>query len=254
MGSMAEQPKRFRGVLPLLLVAAAMLLLSVTAFDPTVGGSSRRATSPLEKRAEGLEGRLAESPGDRRLLRATTQAWIAAGNARLARIDTRTQPIPSAVNRALRTGLRVWNRYLRETKGEADADIAEQAGDTFFKLVEIGSTNPEVAKANAAGAARALRIAGKHRPTLYTLSNLAIYEYFNGRYAAGDRAGAGAAAAGSRAEARVVWDQLDEYRERGERFVGQVRGGMRALAESGRDELKEPIKGYGSPAGINRTE
>lgn len=230
------------------------MLLGVTVFDPTSGGSSRRPASPLEKQAEELEGQLVESPDDRRLLQATTKVWIGAGNDRLNRVDTRTQPIPSAVRRDFRTGLRAWNRYLRETKGKAGADLAEQAGDTFFKLVEIGSTDPGVAKANAVGAARALRIAGRHRPTLYTLSNLAIYEYFNGRYAAGNRAGAGAAAAGSRAEAKVVWDQLDEYRERGEKFVGRLRRGMRALAESGQDELRTPIKGYGSPAGINGAE
>lgn len=243
-----------RGVLLLLLAAVAISLLSLTAFDPTSGGSSRRLTSPLERRAEKLEGQLAESPGARRLLRATTKAWIGAGNDRLGRADTRTKPIPSAVGRDFRSGLRAWNRYLRETRGEAGADLAELAGDTFFKLVEIGSTNPEVAKANAAGAARALRIAGRHRPTLYTLSNLAIYEYFIGRYPAGNRAGAEAAAAGNRADAKVVWEQLAEYRERAEEFIGTVRSGEAALARSGKDELAAPIKGYGSPAGINGPE
>lgn len=159
--------------------------------------------------------------------------------------------MPVFTNESADGPLETWNRYLQQTDGEAGANIAELAGETFFKLVEIGTTNPSEAAANAAGAARALRIAGRQRPTLYTLSNLAVYEYFNGEYAAGDRAAMGAAEDIAKAQSKGVIAQLDEYRERSETFVRQVRRGARKLRESGEEELSSPIKGYGSPAGIN---
>jgi ribonuclease HI len=240
--------------LVLVLLIGGALLFSIGPFDTSDGGSSPRPRSALERQAERAEGQLATDHEDKKLLLAVMQAWIEAGNDRLSKVDTRTQPIPSAVSEDFGAGLRAWNHYLRQTGGKAGADIAELAGDTFFKLVEIGSTDPSEAEANAAGAARALRIAGKLRPTLYTLSNLAVYEYFDGEYAAGDRAAEGAAADIRKSESKSVIEQLDEYRERAERFNRRVKRGTETLRESDEAKLPVPIKGYGSPAGLNGVE
>lgn len=233
------------------LSVGGALLLGIGPFDRSNGGSRPRPSSALERRAERVEERLARTPDDRKLLLAAMRAWIAAGNDRLGEVDTWTQPIPGTVSEDFRDGLQAWNGYLQQTGERAGADVAELAGETFFKLVEIGTANPSEAEANAAGAARALRIAGRQQPTLFTLSNLAVYEYFNGEYAAGDRAAMGAAQDIGKSQSKGVIAQLDEYRERGETFVRQVRRGARELRESGESELAVPIKGYGSPAGIN---
>jgi hypothetical protein len=227
------------------------VLLGTGAFDS--GGSTPRPLSPLERKAQQVERRLARNPEDKQQLLATMQAWIEAGNNRLSATEYRTHPIPSAVSEDFKAGLRAWNRYLKQTGGEADAEIAELASGTFFQLVEIGSTDPGEAEANAAGAARAQRIAGKQQPTLYTLSNLATYQYFNGEYAAGDRSARGAAADVDK-RPDIVFEQLDAYRERAEKFRRRLKRGAEELRESGEEELETPIKGYGSAAGINGYE
>lgn len=89
------------------------------------------------------------------------------------------------------------------------------------------------------------------------LSNLATYEYFNGEFAAGDRAAKAAAAEVTEPgdlEPRDVIGQLNEYKERGEKFVARVKRGAEELEETGEEELENPIKGYGAPAGINGYE
>lgn len=240
-------------------MAAALLLIAV-ANGCGDGSSDPQPRSQLEKKAEQAEQRLRGKPSDTRFLLATMGAWIAAGNDWLSKVNTREQPVPSTASEDYEAGLRAWNDYLKQTRGEAQVDDAEQAGGTYFKLVEIGSTDPDEAEANAAGAAKAQKIAVKHEPSLYTLSNLAIYEYFNDEIAAGNRAAHEAAAGLPRVGAngsigrRDVIGQLNEYRERGEKFVARVRRGAKELAESGEEELETPIKGYGAPSGINGYE
>lgn len=247
----------FRAIAAILaLVVGAALFSAIRAGsdDPGVG---QRATSPHEKRAARIEKRLSLHPGDEKLLLATMYAWIGAGSEKLEQIDTRTDPIPRSAAEDYRAGLRAWNEYLRQTGGKAGAHVAVYAGEAFFAMVEIGSTDPEEAKADAAGSARALRIACKHQGDLYNLSNLAIHEYFNDEFAAGDRAARRAAEKApeeSVLKPREVIAQLNEYKERGEKFVARVKRGFKTLEETGEDALETPIKGYGAPSGINGYE
>jgi hypothetical protein len=246
-------PRAFIAVLA--LVVAGALVWAITAGSDSPSTSQRVATS-LEKKAVRVEKRLAKNPDDEKLLLATMHAWITAGSSWFENFNPAEQPIPSTVPADYRAGMRAWDRYLSQTGGEASVDNAEYAGAAFFSLVEIGSTDPSEAEANAAGAARALRIACRHERNLYNLSNLATYEYFNGEIAVGNEAAK--QAAGDTSEAGVksseVIGQLSEFRERGEKFVARVKRGKEELQESGDEELETPIKGYGAPAGINGYE
>lgn len=245
-----------------MLVAAAALLLIVQPFSgddassdrPSRASSDRLPRTPYEKRAEEIEKQLSENPKNERLLHTTTTAWIAAGNNKIRRTRFEGQLRPAGIRRDFKAGLRAWNRYLQRTGGEADANLAEQAGDSFFKLMEIGSRNLTEIEANAAGAARALRIAGRHLPTLFTLSNVAINEYFNGEFAAGDKAARGAAADVSKAQAKGVIVELREYRELAELFRGQLKQSMEQLRATGAKQLSEPLKAYASSTGLNTEE
>jgi len=250
-------PRVFIAALALLIGGALLWAITAGSDDQS---SSKRITSPLEKQAVRVEKQLAEDPGDEKLLLATMTAWIGAGSVWFEENGGSDRPIPSTVPEDYRAGLRAWNRYLRQTGGEASTDNAEYAGAAFFSLVEIGSTDPSEAQANAAGAARALRIACKHERNLLNLSNLASYEYFNGEFAAGDRAAREAAAGLPPPKGKNSFgpgdaiSQLNGYKERGEKFVARVKRGARALEESGEEELETAIKGYGSAAGINGYE
>lgn len=251
---------RFAAIAVALLAGVA--LVWVIAAD-SGGGSdnseaSRPPLSPLERKAVRVERRLEKSPTDEGLLLATMYAWVGAGNARLEDREFGDKSPPPGMAPNYRTGLRAWGRYLEETGGKAAVDDAEYAGAAYFSLVEIGSKDPEQVSADAAGAARALRIACRQRGNLFNLSNLATYEYFDGDVAAGNRAAqraaADAKASGAAIAPAAVIDQLNGYRERGEKFVARVKEGFETLEETGEDELDEPIKGYGSSAGINGGE
>jgi hypothetical protein len=237
-----------------ILVLAGVWLLSVGSFGGDEGNSSPRTLSPLEREAQRLEKQSAANPKDEKLLRATMRAWIEAGQARLTILGTRTRPIPAAIPEDFEAGLEAWNRYLGQTGGRAAAETAEVAGTTSFKLVEIGSTDPSEAEANATQAVRAMGIAARERPNLITLSDLAIYHYFNGELAAGDRAAKRAAATVDKAQAGTVLGQLREYRERAEKFLRRVERGAEELEQSGEERLDRLILAYGSPAGINGPE
>ncbi len=197
---------------------------------------------------------MTQSREDEALLLLTARRWIEAGNDRLHRISYQEQPIPSVVPEDLRRGLRAWDRYLQATGGKAPTNMAQQAGYTYFQLVEIGATDPAEAEANAAGSARAFLIASKKDHDLSTLSNVAIGQYFNGEFAAGDKTAREAAKKIKKSREWVVKQQLAEYRERAERFRDRVKKGAEELEATGEDELGVPIKGYGSRAGINGGE
>jgi hypothetical protein len=247
--------RAFIAVLGLLIVGGLLWVLTAGSDGPS---QAPRAASPQEKKAVRLEKQLAQSPEDEKLQLRTMRAWIRAGADQLEGIYLRGgEPIPDAVAEDDEAGLKVWNDYLEQAGDEANPEAAEMAGVVYFQLVEIGSKDPSKAKANAASAVRAQKIVCKHEPILYTLSDLAIYQYFNGEYAAGDRAARKAAAEESQPgglEPQDVIGQLNEYKERGEKFVARVKQGFKTLEETGEEELETPIKGYGSHAGINGYE
>jgi len=248
--------RAFIATMALAIGAAIVWTIAAGSEDSAPG---ERATSSSEREAVRLEARLAGRPDDEKLMLRTMHAWLGAGSERFMELDFSTKPIdvPESIADDYRAGLRIWNRYLTQTGGEASRDEAESAGSVFFSLVEIGSRVPGEAEADAAGAARALRIACRHGGNLFNLSNLASYSYFNGEFAAGDRAAREAAADIAEPggiEPRDVIGQLDEYRERAEKFRARLKRGAEELAESGEEELEAPIKGYGAPAGINGYE
>jgi hypothetical protein len=265
----ASRRKRY---LPWAIVAVALLAIgggllfgrSPSDGDPPSYSSDRpdydprskgRHLSRQERQAKRFEKRLAQRPADPELQLATTEAWLEAGLARLYGRDTSVETIPPLVREDLETGLRVWDSYLRQTGGTAGADIAERVGEASFLLAEIGSCDPADLEVDVARAARALRIAGRQRPILYTLSNTATYAYFNGEFARGDAAAKAAAAGFKKASRRkIVLDQLDFYRGNAEVFRRLLREANVELSESGEALLDVPLKAYSGQAGINKDD
>lgn len=242
------------GILALLL--AGVLVLIVQPFDGSDPGASPLPPTQLEKKAERVEGELAKSPENPMLQLASMRAWLGAGYDRVSRARNATQPIPSsAIAEDFKAGLRAWKAYLRQTGGEANVDNAEFAGGAYVTLLELGSADVAEIESNTAEAARALRIAGRHRPNLYTLSNVAVYEYLNGEYADGNKAARQAAAIFEEpARAAIVTEQLNAYRERAETFRGLLRKAAAELRESGNEELEEPLKAYVASGGLNEED
>lgn len=238
----------------LALLMGASLFVAVGPFNlgELVGNqASSSADEVLDEQAERIEGRLANDPGNEQLLLSLTRTRIAAGNAQIEpAAEGEVASVPPGAREDFEAAQRSWNRYLKQVGGEPSPAAAQLVAGTFFRLAESGSTTYPEVEENVAQAARAQRIAAEQQPSLGSLSTLAIYEYFDGDFSAGDRATQKAAAlAPSKAEAKSIEKQLGEYRKNAKRFVKQAQQVARQERKAGKEQLQQPFQGFGGAGG-----
>jgi hypothetical protein len=236
-------------ILALLMGGSLFLVVGPVNIASLLGNSSSssNAAKVLEEQAERIERRLAKNPSDEQLLLALTRARISAGNAQIEPVaETETPTVTTEAREEYEAGSQAWNRYLKEVKGAPNATVAQLVGATFFQLAESGSTSFGELEENVAKAAKAQRIAAEQRPSLGSLSTLAIYEYFNGNFAAGDKATKQAAAkAPGKSEATSVEKQLAEYRKRAKALQKGVQKAAKQEQKAGKEALQNPFGGVG---------
>ena len=98
---------------------------------------------------------------------------------------------------------------------------------------------------------RAQQIAAQQSPSIGSLSTLAIYEYFAGDFAAGDKAVKQTKAkATSKEEAKNVEKQLAEFRKRGKQFEKQKQETAKLQQETGKESLQNPFGGLGGASSL----
>jgi hypothetical protein len=239
----------------LALLMGGSLFLTVGPFNIAEvfeGGAAGDAGEVFEEQAERIEGRLAKDPTDEALLLALTRARISVGNAQ-TEVDPQTGvpgTPPAEAREDFDQALQAWNRYLKQAGADPNPAAAQLVASTFFGLAERGSVNLAEIEENLATAVRAQRIVAERRPNVGSLSALAIYEFFNGDFAAGDEAAERAAAgATSKPEAQNVEKQLAGYRKRAKRYVTQAEQFAKAQQKAGREQLQNPFGGFGAPPG-----
>ena len=234
-------------ILALLMGASLFLVVGPFNIGNLIGNSSSTgsAAKVLHEQAERIERRLAQNPQDEQLLLQLTRARINAGNAQIERTSETAPPVvtPEA-KKDFEAASEAWARYLKQAE-EPNAIAAQLLGSTYFQLAESSTTVGEAVEYVAKGT-RAQKIAAGESPSLGSLSTLAIYQYFNGEYAAADRTTKQAAAkAGSKTEAKGVEKQLAEYRKRSKAFAKQKKEVAKFEAESGKKSLESPFGGLG---------
>ena len=238
-------------ILALLMGASLFLVLSPINIASLIGSSnsSSSASKVFHEQAERIEGRLAKSPDDEQLLLALTRTRINAGNSQVEVTSaTETPTFTAEAKEDFNGALEAWNRYLKQTD-EPSPTVAQLVGATLLRMAEGSSTGPEASE-NVSRAVTAQRIAAEQQPSLGSLSTLAIYQYFNGEYAAGDKATKQAAAkAPSKAEAKAVEKQLAIYRKRSKAFQKQKKEAAKAQSEAGKAALQGPLGLGGVPGG-----
>jgi len=238
-------------ILALLMGASLFLVVGPFNIANLIGNSSSSSSAAkvLHEQAERIERRLAQKPKDDQLLLQLTRARINAGNAQIEQTsETAPAVIPPEAKKDFEAASEAWARYLKQTE-EPNATAAQLLAGTYFRLAESSTTVGEAVEYVAKGT-RAQKIAAKQSPNLGSLSTLAIYQYFNGEYAAADRTTKQAAArAGSTTEAKSVESQLAEYRKRSKAFAKQKKEAAKFEAEAGKEALKSPFGGFGG-AGV----
>ena len=238
-------------ILALLMGASLFLVVGPVNIGALIGNSSSgsSAAAVLDEQAERIERRLAKDPTDEALLLSLTRTRIAAGNAQIEPAGAgEVATVPNAAHKDFELALRSWNRYLKQAGDEPSSSGAQLVAASFFRLAESGSRSLEEIQSNIVNAAAAQRIAAEQQPTLNALSSLAIYEYFNGNAAAGDKATKQAAArASSKAEGKSIEKQLAIYRKRGNEFNQGVEKAAKQQEKLGGERLQNPFGGLGGP-------
>jgi hypothetical protein len=231
-------------ILALLMGASLFLVVGPVNIGALIGNSSSTgsATKVFDEQAERIERRLAKTPNDEQLLLALTRARINAGNSQIeVTSETERPEITVEASEDFAAASQAWSRYLKQAGDEPSATGAQLVAATFFRLAESSTSLPD-AEENVAKAAKAQQIAAEQSPNLGSLSTLAIYQYFNGDFAAGDRTTKQAAAAtNSKKEAANVEKQLAQYRKRGKEFEKQKKEVAKAQSQASKEKLENPL-------------
>lgn len=237
-------------ILALLMGASLFLVVGPFNIANLIGGasSSSSAAKVLEEQAERIEGRLAKDPTNEQLLLALTRARINAGSAQVEPVaETEVPVVDLEAKKDFAAAEEAWDRYLKQASQPSPTG-AQLVGQTFFKLAESSTTVTEAVEYVAKGT-RAQQIAAQQSPSLGTLSTLAIYQYYNGEFAAGDKTAKRATAeATSKTEAKAAEKQLAEIRKSSKAFAKQKQEAAKIEKEAGKESLSSPFSGFGSGA------
>lgn len=237
-------------ILALLMGASLFLVVGPFNIGNLVGsGSSTSAAKVLQEQAERTEQKLRREPESETLLLALTRQRVSAANS-LTEVNSETgaTELTPEGHQELERGIEAWGSYLQQAK-EPRANTALLVSSGYFKLAETSTSLEEVVE-NLEGAAKTQRIAAEAQPTINSLTTLAIYEYYAGNFAAGDKAVAEAEAkAPSKAEAKEVGKQMAEFRKRGKAFEAQKKEAEKEEAKSGKERLQNPLGGLSGSTG-----
>jgi hypothetical protein len=207
------------------------------------GGEAKSAAEALEDQAERIEGRLRVKPTDEKLLLALSRARINAGNAEIETDPQTGAPIITPEARAqFSQGISAWDDYLKQAS-EVNPAVASIVASVYFSLAEASETF-EAIDENVEGAATAAALAADARPSVGALSTLAIYEYFNGDFAAGDKAAQEAEGlVRTKAERKAVARQVAPYRQNAQRYRQQVRKFEKSQKGQGKEAFENALGG-----------
>lgn len=226
--------------LSLLLVVGPAPLQDIFGVENEVS----RASDQFEDQAERTEQKLKKDSEDPALLLALTRARINAGNS-LATANSETGAIeytPESRNQ-LEAANAAWSKYLKATD-EPNSGGAQLMAQALFALAQTSRTGGE-AEANLRAAAKAQEIVAGDRPSLGSLSTLAIYRYYSFNYKGAEEARRKAAAyANTKFERENLGKELDQISKRGHEFekqLAEIEKEAKKARENGEPGLSNPL-------------
>lgn len=240
-------------VLALLMGASLFLVVGPFNLAEVIGtGGSGDAAEIYQERAERIESQLAKTPNDETLLLSLTRTRIAAGNAQSEEDPaTGLQSLTPEAAAELEAAQDAWNRYLEQTS-QPNPNAAQLMANSSVQLAEAGANTLKDIESDFEIAVRAQRIAAEARPSVGSLSTLAIYEYYNGEFAAGDSTAARAEAeANSKAEKKQIEKQMARYRKAGKAWRKRAQKFAKQERERGKEQLESPLGGLSGTPGVS---
>jgi hypothetical protein len=218
------------------------------------GSSSGDAAKPYEEQAERIEVKLRKEPENPELLLALTRAHVNAGNAQVSvNEQTGAQEFTTESVQEFQEANQSWSEYLKATD-EPSVGLALVMSPTLLRLAEVSSSFQQAA-ITIGSAAEAQKIVAEQRPSINSLTTLALYTYFTGDFEAANKARAEAKKeAGSKQEREAIDKQLDEAEKRAKTFrkeLAKVEKEAKAAAKGGGETPgaapgANPLGGVGS--------
>jgi hypothetical protein len=242
-------------ILALLMAASLILLAGPGLFSGGGGSSTGQAAKQLDEQAERIERKLAKAPNDANLLLSLARTRVSAANAQSEVNPTTGEALLTLQSREeFEKASAAWSEYL-ETTNEPSAGVAQLITPALFSLAQTSRSYNE-ALANMKAAAESQKIVAEQRPSLGSLSTLALYTLFTGDYKAAEEAEKEAAKfANSKVERGNLEKQFEEVRKRANEFQKQVAESEKAAktagGAAGKEALQNPLGGLGGGSSLS---
>lgn len=210
-------------ILALLMGLSLFLLGAGGSLSSIFGGngSSTSATQVFEEQAQRIERKLVKSPEDPDLLLNLTRTRVNAGNAAVSISSTGEQGQTLESQDQFNRASAAWSEYLEATD-EPNSGLAQLMSNTLFTLAGISRTSAE-AESNVRAAAEAQAIVAESRPSVGSLSTLALYKLYALEYAAAEKVKKEAIAlTNSKFERESFENQYEEVEKRAKEFQKQL--------------------------------
>jgi hypothetical protein len=227
------------GILAVLMGASLFLVVGPVNIGSLLGTNSSSGSNlaaEYEKRAEKIEFELQKQPGDEELLAKLTNARMNAGQQSFAVTETGETLATVQSRTQYQKASAAWSEYLEATQ-EPTANLSQKMANVLFSLAQYSRTYPE-AQSNIDAAAEAQKLYAEARPTLNSLSTLALYELYAGNTKAAEAANKEAEAkATSKFQREQVGNQFDSTKKTAAAFQKE-----RSEAEKAGKEAAEAKK------------
>ena len=241
----------------LALLMGASLFVAVGPFNLAEffgNGGTTSAAQITEEQAERIEKRLRKNPQDEQLMLSLIRTRIGAARA-LSQENPTTgtpEPTPESIEQ-YEAAQEVWLRYFKQAGKEANATTASLVASTYFTVAEKGESLGDIEE-GISNAATAQQVAAEATPNLNTLSTLAIFQYFNGEFAAGDKTAEKAAKeTTSKSQAKSVEKQMAGFRKRAQSWQKQRKKLAKQASKQGKEKLENPLGGLSGSSSTTLT-
>lgn len=238
--------------LSLFLVTGALNIGSILGTN----SSGESATSSLEQQAERIEAKLAKTPEDEGMLLNLTRTRINVANTMITSGAGESQEGVEEVQQELAQASEDWSRYLKAA-AEPSAGLAVQVAPALFQLAQLSSSSEEALE-NVKAATEAQEIIAKQRPSLNSLSTLAIDQAFAQEFKAANKSVEEATKfANTKFERESLENKYEEVEKQAKEF-GQGLEAEKAAAQknggstkAGKEALEHPFNSLNSQSSLS---
>ena len=211
-------------------------------------GGSGDAAKPYEEQAERIQVKLKKEPENPDLLLSLTRAQINAGNAQVEVQSTGQRTYTVEAIQTLQEANQTWSEYLKATD-EPSVGLALLMSPTLLTLAELSRSYTE-ADSNVESAVQAQKIVAKQRPSINSLTTLALYVYYTGDFAAAEKVQREAEALTSeKGEAEAIQKQLGEVKKNAKKYIAAKEKAEKEAKKAGGGGKSEALEPGENPFG-----